>query len=57
MLGHAAYVPLEVRGALERHAVAFARRDGRHWLVAVGMRLSAAPALAAGQARSAPRLG
>jgi len=57
MLGRAAYVPLEVRGVRSRHAVAFARRDGRHWLVVVGMRLSAAPALAAGQAGTLPDWG
>jgi len=48
MLGRATYVPLEVRGELARHVIAFARRDGEQWLVVVGTRLSASLGLAVG---------
>jgi (1->4)-alpha-D-glucan 1-alpha-D-glucosylmutase len=36
------YVPLEVRGALAAHAIAFARRHGDAWAVVIGTRHAAA---------------
>ena len=39
MLQRAEYVALEVRGERASHVVAFARRDGPHWVVAVATRL------------------
>jgi (1->4)-alpha-D-glucan 1-alpha-D-glucosylmutase len=50
MLGRADYLPLEARGERARHVVAFARRDGRHWLVVVATRFFASLGLAVGEA-------
>ena len=33
------YIPIDVTGAEARHVVAFARRNGKEWLVAAGLRL------------------
>ncbi len=50
MLRDAEYLPLEVRGERAAHAVAFARRSGSTWLMAVGSRLPASMGLEPGQA-------
>ena len=41
MLRRAEYLPLAVRGSAAQHVVAFARREGLQWLVAVAARLPA----------------
>jgi (1->4)-alpha-D-glucan 1-alpha-D-glucosylmutase len=43
-------VPLQLQGERADQAIAFARRDGPRWLIAIGMRLSAAFGLPIGQA-------
>ena len=50
MLRRAEYVPLEVRGERAAHVVAFARRSGAEWVVAVATRLVATMGLAVGEA-------
>ncbi len=35
-----AYIPLEIEGPLARHAIAFARHDGEHWVVVITTRLA-----------------
>ena len=42
MLRRAEYLPLEVRGSRAQQVLAFARRDGAHWIVVVAGRLLAA---------------
>ena len=50
LLRDGAYLPLEVRGEKAGHVVAFARRDGTHWTVAITIRLPASLGLAVGEA-------
>jgi (1->4)-alpha-D-glucan 1-alpha-D-glucosylmutase len=50
MLRRAEYLPLEVRGERAAHGVAFARRRGGEWIVAVATRLVASMGLAVGEA-------
>jgi (1->4)-alpha-D-glucan 1-alpha-D-glucosylmutase len=57
MLCSAEYVPLEIRGERARHVVAFARRHGPEWIVAVGTRLVASMGLAVGEAPIGPVWG
>ncbi|HEV3429561.1 MAG TPA: malto-oligosyltrehalose synthase [Paraburkholderia sp.] len=42
LLREGEYWPLEVRGALAAHGIAFARRHGDHWAIIVGTRHAAA---------------
>ena len=48
MLRRADYLPLEVRGAHAARVLAFARRDGAHWIVVIAARLLAGFGRAAG---------
>ena len=49
LLRDGAYLPLEVHGERAAHVVAFARRDGPRWAVAIATRLPASLGLAVGE--------